>query len=304
MCTVLGQRHEISGVDLEYQEMWTHSAKRDFAWCGAFDRLWDCGFSREQLKHMFSSMPPGLREATAALTVGVQRLMNMKMQHQSNPRLLQESRDDVLIRDPEVLYLSEQSEADAPDPQDGTLISVRYDDIGRRRGLQATGELAELLGFSCYDELLSRMASCRAQIPSTELELLGVHLYQLELALSGRTRHSYYQRTMRQNDRTPVLMRVDQNFGHEIVSVRFTPFSVAEFDCQLAANPGIVRPFMHAIGDRRRGQELLDSARDDMQRHTVANLRETPEGRRLLANLASVMDGCVGMTVRSLLRGA
>lgn len=133
---------------------------------------------------------------------------------------------------------------------------------------------------------------------------MGLYLCQLEMALSGRTPHPYYQRTMRQNDRTAVLMLVDENFGHENTGVRFTPVSVAEFDCQLAANPGIVRPYMHAIRDRRRGQELLDSARDDMQRHTVANLRETPEGRRLLANLASVMDGCVGMTIRSLLRGA
>ena len=58
--------HEITGVDLEYQQMWTHSAKRDFAWCGAFDVAWNFGYNREQLKHMFSSMPPGLR--------GMQRL--------------------------------------------------------------------------------------------------------------------------------------------------------------------------------------------------------------------------------------
>ena len=126
---------EISGVDLEFQELWTHSAKRDFAWCGVFDRVWNFGYDREQLKRMFTSMPPQLRDATSALTAGVQRLIEMKQRHESNVRLLDQSHDDVPIRDPVALYLSEQSEDLASDPQDSALISTRYDEHGRRRGL-------------------------------------------------------------------------------------------------------------------------------------------------------------------------
>ena len=301
--------HAISGVDLEIQEMWTVSAKRDFAWCGVFDRIWNFGYNREQLKHMFSSMPPQLREAaereaTAGLTAGVQRLMAMKRRDESNTRRLQESPGDLPIRDPKAVYFSEQSEADVPDPQDGALLGVHYDDVGRRQGFQVTGEFAEMFGLSCYDELLSRTLSCSLPMPATELDMLGIHLYQLEMALSGRTRFSYYQRLFRQNDRTAVLARVDLSYSQGNVTLRCTTVSVAEFDHQLATNPGIVRPYMHAIGDRRRGQELLDSARDDMLRSAVSDLRETPEGRQLLANFASAMDGRVGMTVRSLLRGA
>jgi len=122
--------HAISGVDLEFQEMWTVSAKRDFAWCGVFDRIWNFGYNREQLKHMFSSMPPQLREATAGLTAGVQRLKAMKRRDESNTRRLQESPGDLPIRDPKAVYFSEQSEADVPDPQDGALLSTAYDDVG------------------------------------------------------------------------------------------------------------------------------------------------------------------------------
>ena len=69
--------------------------------------------------------------------------------------------------------------------------------------------------------------------------------------------------------------------------------------CLVYAVPLVVRPLMHAIGDCRRGQELLDRGQDDMKRYTVSNLRETPEGSRLLANFASMMDERVGMAVRS-----
>ena len=180
----------ISGIDLEYQEMWTHSAKRDFAWCGAFDRLWNLGYSQEQLTRMFSTMPPRLREATAALTAGVQKLIAKKKRSESNSRLMQATSDDVPIRDLVALHISEKSEADASDPQDGALISTGFDLVGRRLGFQVTGELAELLGYSCYDELLSCMMRCRMPMPLTELEMLGNFLYQLQMALAGTMKYS------------------------------------------------------------------------------------------------------------------
>ena len=291
---------EIGGVDLEFQEMWTHSAKRDFAWCGVFDRVWNFGYSREQLTRIFSGMPPRLREATAALTSGVQRLIEMKKRNASNLRLLEDLRADVPIRDPvalQSLELSEQSETVASAFQDGAVIRTCYDEFGRRRGFQATSALAELLGCSSYDQVLSQLESCHLPIPATELETMGIFLYQLQMALSGRTRYSFYMRMFRYSDRRAVLVRVDQTANLEVRGIAdplnqmiFTPVSVAEFDFQLATNPCTARPFMHAIGDCRRGQELLDSAHSDIQLQTVANLRETPQGMQLLANFANLME--------------
>jgi hypothetical protein len=293
---------EIRGVDLEFQEMWTQSVKRDFAWCGVFDRIWNWGYDREQLKRMFTGMPPQLRDATSALTAGVQRLIEMKQRHESTMRRLEQSRGDIPIRDPVALYLSEEAEDLAPDPQDSALITTFYDKHGRRRGFQATRAVAELSGFSCHDEFLASMESCRGPLPVSELELLGVILYQLQMALRGRTQYSVYNRIVRHHDRKPVLVRMDHKFLSNS-TVKLTPVSIAEFDHHLATNPSIVRPFMHAIGDCRRGQELLDSAEDDFHRLSVANMRKTPQGMQVLANLASVMEGCVGETVSSMLRG-
>ena len=77
---------------------------------------------------------------------------------------------------------------------------------------------------------------------------------------------------------------------------------MAEFDRALERNPEVVRPFMHAIGDHRRGQELLDSTEDDKKRQTLTNLMKSPEGRQLLDKLARLMDESVGATLRASLR--
>ena len=58
---------------------------------------------------------------------------------------------------------------------------------------------------------------------------------------------------------------------------------------------------MHAIDDCRRGQELLDSAKEEIERHTLAHMQQTPQGMRLLDNYTRVMAG-VGQTLGSLLR--
>jgi hypothetical protein len=296
---------EIDGVDLEFQEMWTRSTKRDFAWCGVFDRIWNCGYDREHVARMFSSMPPQLRQATTSLTTGVQRLIEIKQRNERNVHRLEERRTDVPVRDPYVCRLSEQLEIDDSASQDDCRISTAYDDAGRRLGFRITRGFTELLGFSCYDEGMSCFESCRFLVPNTELEIIGNLLNQLQMALAGITDFSTYVRVYRRIDRKAVLVRVDhksaRHAGHgSVVNImRFTPVSVAEFDLQLAKNPSIVRPFMHAIGDCRRGQELLDSAQEDKERHTLANLRETSQGMQLLANFASIIDGCVGMIVRS-----
>jgi hypothetical protein len=60
------QFEEISGVDAEYQDLWMQTAKRDFAWCGVYHRLWNAGYEREQLASMFQSMPPSLRQVIAS----------------------------------------------------------------------------------------------------------------------------------------------------------------------------------------------------------------------------------------------
>jgi hypothetical protein len=85
------QFEEIGGVDLEYQSLWATTVKRDFAWCGVFDRVWNFGYEREQLTRMFTSMPPQMRHATQALTVGVQRLIQAKKRIASQARPFQDS---------------------------------------------------------------------------------------------------------------------------------------------------------------------------------------------------------------------
>jgi len=87
-------------------------------------------------------------------------------------------------------------------------------------------------------------------------------------------------------------------------SWRYEIVSVADFDRALDRNPEVVRPYMHAIGDHRRGQELLDSAQDDKTCQTLTNLKESPEGRQLLDKFASLMDESVGVTLRASLRDA
>jgi hypothetical protein len=60
------QFEEIGGVDAEYQNLWMQTVKRDFAWCGVFDRIWNAGYEREQIARMFGSMPLSLRQVTAS----------------------------------------------------------------------------------------------------------------------------------------------------------------------------------------------------------------------------------------------
>ena len=168
-----------------------------------------------------------------------------------------------------------------------------------------TRALADLLGFCCYEEALSRVSSCRMAIPTTELELLGIMLYQVQMVLQGGTSCSYYMRVLRNNGNA-VLVRVDTRrptgSASGIARIgEFTPVTVAEFDEQLARNPAMVRPYMHAIGDCRRGQELLDSAREEIGCcNTLAHMMQTPEGLRLLNNFARVMAG-MGQTIDSML---
>jgi len=60
------QFERVCGVDGEYQDLWMQTVKRDFAWCGVFNRIWNCGYDREQLARFFGSMPLSLRQVTAS----------------------------------------------------------------------------------------------------------------------------------------------------------------------------------------------------------------------------------------------
>jgi hypothetical protein len=82
------------------------------------------------------------------------------------------------------------------------------------------------------------------------------------------------------------------------------PVSVEEFDRQLDKAPESVRPFMSLIGDRRRGQELLDDARTDREKLRLANLLQTRKGVQILKLLAAVIDDEVFSTVRASLSAA
>jgi hypothetical protein len=77
--------------------------------------------------------------------------------------------------------------------------------------------------------------------------------------------------------------------------------SVEDFDEQLDKNPSTVRPLMAVIGDRRRGQELLEDAKDDDTRLKFCNLQKTPEGILVLQRLADVIGTELGSTLRGAL---
>ena len=74
--------------------------------------------------------------------------------------------------------------------------------------------------------------------------------------------------------------------------------SVEDFDEQLDKNPSTVRPLMAAIGDRRRGRELLDDAKVDDTLYKFCNLQKTPEGMLLLQRVADVIGTELGSTLR------
>jgi len=76
---------------------------------------------------------------------------------------------------------------------------------------------------------------------------------------------------------------------------------VEDFDEQLDKNPSTVRPLMAVIGDRRRGQELLEDAKDDDTRLKFCNLQKTPEGILVLQRLADVIGTELGSTLRGAL---
>jgi hypothetical protein len=128
--------------------------------------------------------------------------------------------------------------------------------------------------------------------------------FALQQALRGRTRYTCYFRIYNRHSGAQFFraeFEAKRSTGFVSPSWRYSVISVAEFDRQLDRNPGIVRPYMYAIGDHRRGQELLDSAHLDQQRETMANLQETPQGRQLLDNLARVMDETILAKLRALL---
>jgi hypothetical protein len=159
-----------------------------------------------------------------------------------------------------------------------------------------------------YDELVARIGSCRLPLPCSELEFLGFMAHSLRHAICGRTRYHFYVRAfnhhggarlIRAERSTNSCIRPSTDFAAP--SWHYYDISVAEFDRELDRNPEMVRPYMYAIGDHRRGQELLDSAHLDQQRETLANLQKTPQGREMLDNLARVMDETIGATLRELL---
>ena len=84
--------------------------------------------------------------------------------------------------------------------------------------------------------------------------------------------------------------------------------SVEDFDEQLDKVPSscdiAVRPFMAALGDHRRGRELLEDAKDDESRHKFCNLQKTTEGMLLLQRLAHVVGTGLGVTLRRSLMSA
>jgi len=156
-----------------------------------------------------------------------------------------------------------------------------------------------------YDEMVARLGSCRLPIPSSELEFLGCVAYQLRQAICGRTRYTLYGRAFHGDGPGAWLWRSEfmTPGATEFAAPRWhmSAVSVAEFDRQLDRNPEIVRPYMYAIGDHRRGQELLDSAHLDRQRETMANLQNTPQGRELLNKFARVLDETIVAKLRELL---
>jgi hypothetical protein len=160
-----------------------------------------------------------------------------------------------------------------------------------------------------YEEMSARMGSCRLPLPCSELESLCCMVYQLRQAIRGTTRYTFYLRIYNHHRQSAQLHRCEfsaqpSSTGFVSPSWHYTAISVAEFDRQLDRNPRIVRPYMYAIGDHRRGQELLDSAHLDQQRETLANVQKTPQGREMLDNLARMMDETIGAKLRALLAAA
>jgi poly-D-alanine transfer protein DltD len=79
---------------------------------------------------------------------------------------------------------------------------------------------------------------------------------------------------------------------------------VEEFDRQLDTAAATVRPLMSVLGDRRRGQALLDDAKSDQEKRKVASLLQTQQGVQILKLLAKVIDEQLVSTVTASLCAA
>jgi hypothetical protein len=145
----------------------------------------------------------------------------------------------------------------------------------------------------------------------TELEALAAQIDIVKMVASGHPSGTRYLRMVSPRDYQPgVLVRAEfttnvDSLGRCMsITWRFFAVSVEEFDRQLDTAAATVRPFMSVLGDHRRGQELLDDAKTDLEKLKVASLVQTQQGVQILKLLAKVIDEELVSPVRASLSAA
>jgi len=299
----------VSGLDLRVQKCWLERVKHDFGWTAVFNRIWHFGWKREQLASMYLSLPTEVKQVIGKLSSTFGELIEIKRSSVSKAILMQTFEQSEVGGEGG----TDLTDLEAGCFEDGEVarITTAFNVTnGERTGFHMTRPMAHLMGLS-YEEAFARLGSCQVNLGYTELEALAAQIDIVKMVASGQTSWTRYLRMFSARDYQPgclvraeISMNVDSLGRCMLTWCDFFPVSVEEFDRQLDTAAATVRPFMSVLGDRRRGQELLDDAKTDLEKLRVASLVQTREGVQILKLLAKVIDEELVSTVRASLSAA
>jgi len=303
----------VSGLDLRVQNCWSERVKQDFGWTAVFNRSWHFGWKREQLASMYLSLPTEVKQVMGKLSSTWRELIEIKRSAVSKAILVQTFEQSVVGGEGGTDLMD--LEAGCFEDGEVAAMTTTYNVTNsERQGFHMTRAMAHMLGYS-YEEALVRLGDCQLDMSNwnvgDELEMLATHVDQLRMVISGHLSWTRYFRMLTARDCQPgVLVRAEfstnlDSLGRCISTTwRFFPVSVEEFDRQLDTAAATVRPLMSVLGDRRRGQALLDDAKSDQEKRKVASLLQTQQGVQILKLLAKVIDEQLVSTVTASLCAA
>ncbi|EKX45881.1 hypothetical protein GUITHDRAFT_108332 [Guillardia theta CCMP2712] len=252
--------------------------------------VWEWSFVANDLEAIFNAMPSSLQTSIANAVSAVETMasMNHVMDVPSGHQLMNDTCANAMF----------STDTSGWDSTNLGYQCFTWDPILQKRtSVNCNAVMADFFGLS-REEWLAKMAGNDGRIPTTDLRYLCMILEDL-LCMSNPTVVHYLRfskNLFKQGHKEGVLVRSTTKKLYDSagrvckVAMSFAPISAEEYDRALLQAPDLCEPMMKALDDEpKSGIQLIEDG-TLAQKESIHTLCRTPNGKKKLDKLASIID--------------